>query len=274
MKKSRLLILASALSLGASLPALAALDEIGAVDVSADQFTHAHWSKFGGPVQGLSFLSNDSDVTCDHITANFQDGHSQDVYAGMLLKGARTSIWFPEGPRDLSSVDFACRAENGDGARIALDADIGPYRSAWESSPDWATHWSHVFNNDEALAPPRAPMAQAAPLPPPQPTLVPLASTDFGQLDEHSIMISGGPQRHLDAIALQPLGADARCRSVTAQFDDGSQNNMTINGGAPMQNGQIYQVPVTGEDRNLAALGLTCQAQNSTAVTIKVYGVG
>lgn len=131
------LIFASLLCAGGALPAAAAIHELGAVNVSSDHYTHVSWTRFDGPVDRLSFLPATDAVDCDHITVNYMDGTSHDVFSGRLLAGQRETISFPgdtDQDRSLASVTFSCRAENVDGARIALSAVTDGARLADEDS--------------------------------------------------------------------------------------------------------------------------------------------
>jgi len=250
VRKTRLLAFAAALSIGAALPALAAFDT-DTVYVSPDRYTTASWSDFDGPVERLNVVSN-RNVDCDHITVHYRDGTSQDVFSGMLYSGERQSIAFPGGTRPISDVRLACRAENDFGARLSLSADVTPpltrtyYYSTRRIDPDANTAVS----------------------------LQPIAEPDFGHWANHSIMVNGSGERELNAIALQPVGADAQCRRLTTTFDDGSSSVALVNDGAPLREGEIYRVHVDGQDRSLSGIGLTCQARNNESVTIKVFGVG
>ena len=120
--KSPLLIFGAVLCLGTALPAAAAVHQLGAVNVSADHYTRISWTRFDGPVERLSFVPDNDAVDCDHITINYRDGTSHDVFSGVLLKGQRQTITFPESDSRLRSVDFACKARSFDGARISLSA--------------------------------------------------------------------------------------------------------------------------------------------------------
>jgi hypothetical protein len=117
------LLAGAALCVAGALPALAASHQLGAVNVSADHYTYVSWTHFDGPVERLSFVPDNDAIDCDHITVNYLDGTSHDVFSGYLLKGQRETISFP-GSDDsrLHSVDFACKAESFDGARISLSA--------------------------------------------------------------------------------------------------------------------------------------------------------
>jgi hypothetical protein len=151
MRKSSLFIFASLLCMDA-LPASAAIHELGAVNVSADHYTDVTWSRFDGPVERLSFLPTTDAVDCDHVTVNYLDGTSHDVFSGRLLRDQRETISFPDDQDSrLASVDFSCRAENMDGARIALSAvtdgarfadedfDRPAYLRTYESGDDFYT---------------------------------------------------------------------------------------------------------------------------------------
>lgn len=251
MRKTRILAFAAALSMGAALPALAALEN-DTVYVSPDHYTGASWSGFGDPIERLNVVS-DRTVDCDHITVHYRDGATQDVFSGLLYSGERQSIAFPGGARPIASVRLSCRADNDFGARLSLSADV---------TPPVTRTYTYTYTARRV-----DPDARAA-------SLQPIAEPDFGHWANHSIMVSGSGERELDAIALQPVGADAQCRRLTTTFDDGSSSVMTVNDGAPLREGELYRVHVDGQDRALSGIGLTCQARNDNSVTIKVYGVG
>lgn len=149
MRKSSLLIFASVLCVGGALPAAAAVHELGAVNVSADHYTHVTWTRFDGPVDRLSFLPANDAVDCDHITVNYLDGTSHDVFSGRLLMDQRETISFP-GDQDsrLASVEFSCRAENRDGARIALSAVTDGSRFADDDFDRPAHVYTHEGGDD------------------------------------------------------------------------------------------------------------------------------
>ena len=135
MRRPSLLLLGALMSMGAALPAAAAVHQLGAVNVSADHYTQVSWTRFDGPVARLSFVPDNDAVDCDHITINYRDGTSHDVFSGILLKDQRETITFPDSDSRLRSVDFACKAQHVDGARIALSAVSDGERAA-ERYPD------------------------------------------------------------------------------------------------------------------------------------------
>ena len=127
-----LLALGTALCIAGALPATAASHQLGAVNVSSDHYTYVSWTHFDGPVERLSFIPDNDAIDCDHITVNYLDGTSHQVFSGYLLKGQRETISFP-GSDDsrLHSVDFACKAQSFDGARISLSSVSEGLRSPY-----------------------------------------------------------------------------------------------------------------------------------------------
>lgn len=113
-------VLAAALCLGAGLPALADVHQVGAVNVAADHYTHVSWSRFEGPVVRLRFISDNDDIDCEHVVVTYRDGTVHDVFSGTLPRHGVETITFPEGDSRIRTVEFACKAQHVDGARIAL----------------------------------------------------------------------------------------------------------------------------------------------------------
>ncbi len=118
-------LFAAALCVGAALsafPARADVHQLGAVNVAADHYTHVSWSRFDGPVIRLRFIATNDDIDCEHITVTYHDGTVHEVFSGMLVRDGSETITFREGDSHLRNVDFACKAMNRDGARIALSS--------------------------------------------------------------------------------------------------------------------------------------------------------
>jgi hypothetical protein len=249
VRKTKLFALAMALSAGVALPAWAARDT-DTVFISPDHYTRASLTDFDGPVERLNIVSN-RNADCDHVTVHYRDGTAQSVFTGMLYSGERQSIALPDNVRRIADVQLACRADDDFGAQLSLTAETMPYRP-------------HPY-----YAGPRYDADAAAAV-----SMQPIAEPDFGHWANHSIMVSGSGERELNAIALQPVGADAQCRRLTTTFDDGSSSVTTVNDGAPLREGEVYRVHVDSRDRGLNGIGLTCQASNNDSVTIKVFGVG
>jgi hypothetical protein len=123
MRTSSILLISATFVISAAFPAIALEHQLGAVNVSADEYTKVTWSRFDGDVRRLALVPENDTVRCNHITVHYRNGISYDVFEGTLTRGSTETITFPqEGDNRVRDVDFACRAENLDGARIALFA--------------------------------------------------------------------------------------------------------------------------------------------------------
>lgn len=124
MRKTSALILgcAALAAVGTALPARADVHQIGSVNVAADHYTDVSWEHFEGPVERLQFVAQGDAIDCDHIDVTYRDGTTHTVFSGMMPKDSIETITFPEGDSRMRHVDFACRAQTVDGARIALSA--------------------------------------------------------------------------------------------------------------------------------------------------------
>ncbi len=139
MRKSSLVILAAAVAAGlGARPAMADVHQIGSVNVSADHYTDASWEHFEGPVQKLQFIASGDTLDCDHISVTYRDGTTHEVFSGVLPKDSIETITFPEGDSRMRHVDFACKAQSVDGARLALSS----VSDGWD--PRWWSREPHV----------------------------------------------------------------------------------------------------------------------------------
>ena len=134
MYKSSFLILGAALLAGATaLPAKAMVHEIGSVNVSNSHYTNVSWQHFAGPVIRLRMVAEGDTINCDHVAVTYYDGTTHNVFSGTMVKDSIETITFPEGDSRIRYVDFACKAQAVDGARIALSS----VSAGWD--PD---HWA------------------------------------------------------------------------------------------------------------------------------------
>jgi len=111
--------------------AKADVHQVGSVNVSADHFTDVSWEHFEGAVDRLQFVAEGDTMDCAHISVTYRDGTTHKVFSGILPKDSIETITFPEGDSRMRHVDFACKAQSVDGARVALSA----------ISEGWDTRW-------------------------------------------------------------------------------------------------------------------------------------
>jgi hypothetical protein len=146
MRKSSLLILGAAALVGAT-AARAEVHQIGSVNVAADHYTNISWEHFEGPVERLRFVADGDTMNCDHISVTYRDGTTHEVFSGVLPKDAIETITFPEGDSRMRRVDFACKAQSVDGARIVLSSiSEGFDRDQWAREPHVTTYEYGVVN--------------------------------------------------------------------------------------------------------------------------------
>jgi hypothetical protein len=159
MTKTRLLALAATLCVGVAVPALAqpaygpfdrpGFDRIGSVDFSFRPDRETEYGTFGGRVDALSFHARNGAVTCNEITATFNNGQTRLLYRGTLPRDRDVVVDLPGRDRLIRRIDFDCRSTFPRVTRVDIAADIGPYRAEWRRSPDWDRMWSRMFNWDD-----------------------------------------------------------------------------------------------------------------------------
>jgi len=132
MRKSTFLVLGVAMAAGvAARPAMADVHQIGSVHIANDHYTDVSWEHFEGPVERLQFVAQGDTLDCAHISVTYRDGTTHQVFSGIIPKDSTETITFPEGDSRMKHVDFACKAQSVDGARVALSA----------ISEGWDTRW-------------------------------------------------------------------------------------------------------------------------------------
>jgi len=124
MRKTSAFVLGAAAlaAVATALPARADVHQIGSVNVAADHYTDVSWEHFEGAVERLQFVAQGDTIDCDHIDVTYRDGTTHTVFSGVMTKDSIETITFPEGDSRMRHVDFACKAQSVDGARIALSA--------------------------------------------------------------------------------------------------------------------------------------------------------
>ena len=82
----------------------------------------------------ITIVPQNDAIDCEHVTINYRDGTSHDVFSGCVAAGAHTTISLPP-PNDgrVADVTFACKAQHLDGARIVLSAVTDAWPQGWDS---------------------------------------------------------------------------------------------------------------------------------------------
>jgi hypothetical protein len=255
MKYARLAALAAVLTAGVSLPALAAWDTVGSVDIRFRMDNDVKHFDFGGSVERLQLQADRSDINCRSVMASFGNGRARQIFSGRLREGRATNIDLPGSARNITRIDFQCGAEDRRGGTIRVLADIGRYRNDWMRSPNWGATWAHVFNwgsnaiNDWKYA----------------------GDASFEGRGDSESTFTGWRGRNSDAIALKPLDASARCSRLTATFSNGNTQNLALHNGDVLRQGEFNAVDLPGDRRNVTSLYLKCRATDARRVTIQIF---
>ena len=276
MKK--LAVLSALLCAGAALPAFAAWTEIATIRVSGFRDNDTRRFDLGGPVDRLMLRAEGGDIRCRAVTARYGNGRTQTLFQGPLVEGVPANVNIPGNGRNIASLNFECGAEvargagrdredrrdgrrddrrgdRRDEARIIVVADVDRYRKEWRSNPRYQSEWSKIFNwGSEAANDWR-----------------PLTTVSFeGRRDVESTY-AGWRGDNINAVALMPLNADARCARVTARFGNGNDQPLNVNNGDLLRRGQYYRLDLPGRARDLVSLNMRCRAMGAGKVDVRVF---
>ncbi|HEY4275218.1 MAG TPA: hypothetical protein VGM68_07025 [Rhizomicrobium sp.] len=253
--KATLAALAAMLFVGTAVPAFAAWDEVGRVDIGFRGDRETRDVRFGGAVEGLQLRAEGNDINCRSVRARFGNGSDREIFRGRLRQGDATNIDLPGDRRSLRSLSFQCTADSPRRASIRVVADVGRYRDEWRRNPDFDRMWSRTFNwgsdlvNDWQY----------------------LGAEDFRGRGDRETSFAGWRGRNIDALALKPVGADARCSRVVAMFRGGRPMPLDVNRGDFLREGQYYKLDIPGDRRNLEAISLACRPMNGRQVSVQIF---
>jgi len=88
----------------AAIPAFAAWERIGSLDVAAGKTEQFNMENFKGNVIGLT--ARESDIMCDRVTATFDNGEMRPVFKGKLPKGLSVRVDLPPGAVERGAFCF------------------------------------------------------------------------------------------------------------------------------------------------------------------------
>ncbi|MBN9587501.1 MAG: hypothetical protein BGN85_04230 [Alphaproteobacteria bacterium 64-11] len=255
MKRSSIGVLTAVLCCAVTLPAMAAWDRIGEVRVGGRHDRDTQPVRLGGPVEGLRLEADHNNVMCRSVVARFGNGRDRIVFQGELRPGQPRMVDLPGDRRNIRSLAFDCGVRGPRDAVIHVSADVGRYRSDWQRNPDFGRVWSRMFNwgsnmaNDWRY----------------------LESVSFEGRRDRENSFAGWRGQDVDAVALKPLDADARCSRVTARFGNGRTQTLNVNNGDYLRRGQFYKLDLPGRVRDLRSLNMRCRASDARRVTIQIF---
>jgi hypothetical protein len=266
MKKSRILLLAAALTCGVASTALAApFQKVGTIDVGYHPDRDNASVDFGGPVERLQFVARGSDVQCKYIRARFANGAPRDLFSGRLSQNSLRTVDLPGDVRNVQRVISNCHGFTRGGSSVDVYADVGQYIQTWRNNPTWARLWAGFFSSFFPPAPSRPSYDQQVNY------WVPITTVSFSGYNDRDGDAAGFAGKSITRIALKPVNANARCSRITALFANGVRRDL---GGTytNLVRGTTTQVDLPGGERNLVRLTMRCHPLNSYAVSIQVLG--
>jgi hypothetical protein len=272
MKKQYRIALISLLCAGVAVPALAQrygggfgggdrYDRIGTVHIDNRFEREFEYGNFGGPVEALRLEARDAAVQCRNIRVTFANGRTRNVFSGRLPENRRVNLDLPGEERNIRRIAFNCRALAPRGSRVDIAADIGRYRGAWQSHPEFARRWARLF-----------PWANSRDFGR-QARWVPLGTEHFDGGRDREVSIPGNRGQGVDALAVRPLNADARSRRVTATFSNGRSRQLNLGPSDYLAEDRLYRIDLPGGERNVERIDMTCRAVRGRSVAMQVLAL-
>lgn len=261
MKK--LAVLTALLCAGAAAPAFAAWTEIATISVRPLRDNDTRNFDLGGPVERLMLRAERGDIRCRAVTARYGNGRTQTLFQGPLIEDVPANINIPGNGRNIVSLNFQCGAEPRSDrrrdrradARIVVVADVDRYRKEWRSNPRFEREWSKIFNWGSDMAN----------------SWQPLTIVSFEGKRDVENTYAGWRGNNVNAVALMPLNADARCSRVTARFGNGNDQPLNVNNGDLLRRGQYYKLDLPGRARDLVSLNMRCRAMGAGKVDVRIF---
>ncbi|MBV9551000.1 MAG: hypothetical protein JO256_15135 [Alphaproteobacteria bacterium] len=209
----------------------------------------------GGPVERLQLRAERSDIDCRSVMARFGNGERRDIFHGTLQQGRTADIDMPGRARDLDGLVFNCAAMDGRGGTIRISADVGRYRNDWMRGPNWRSTWSRTFNwGSNAVNNWRL-----------------VGTESFEGRGDSEQAFTGWRGVNAESVALMPLETDARCARVVARFGNGREQPLSVNNGDLLRRGQYYKLDLPGRSRDLTSLALRCSPVGARRVSIQIF---
>jgi len=260
--KIRAILLATSITLMGAIPALAAWERIGSIDVSYSHDRDAKNFALGGPVDSIQFRAMDSDIDCLTVRAEFGNGSSRAIFRGRLRQGMERNVDLPGRDRNIKQVVFSCGARKVSGGRIQISANIGNHRDEWRRNPDFSRMWSHLLNWGQRPDTDFVPGSNRWDL---------IGTERFEGRRDIETSVAGWRGRRVEAIALKPLDANARCRRVTARFGNGNSRDLDLPAENVLRKGGFQRIDLPGDVRNIESISMSCRAIDARNVTIQVF---
>lgn len=229
---------------------------LGEVHVSHHRDRDTTYADFAAPIETLSFTARGTDMSCRSITADYGNGQRQQVFSGRLTKDRTVHADVRGAQRRIERLTMRCEASSPRGGMLQIAADVGRYRSAWEKTKSWAGRMASDIQHGMGLDG--------------RDGWTVIGRERFSGRRDTENTFPGWRGRHVDRIGLRTVDDSARCRRVTATFENGRTRDLNINGGERLERGRVKVLDLPGNERNLRSVRLWCRATGDRDVTIEV----
>jgi hypothetical protein len=202
------------------------------------------------PVEHLQLRAEGGDAHCLTVRAGFRDGDTRVIFHGAIPQDAPVILPFEGGDSSIRQLRLRC--SGSEGSELAILADVGRFGGEWAGDSilerAWATarNWSSDLVNGWQYVG---------------------AERFTSRYAENRIE---GPEQPVAALALRPVGRDARCRNGAVLFEDGRSRALDLDRNDFLAHDQYYrlELPVAA---SLEAVELECRATNGARVLIQVF---
>jgi hypothetical protein len=208
--------------------------------------------RLDGPVEQLRFEARDGDAQCLNVQAFFRDNERRVIFHGPVSRNAPVVLALEGGDTSIRLLNFRCSGAL-EYSTIAVSAHIGRFVAEWESRSTLRRTWRAMHNfgsvwlNDWQY----------------------VGGRRFqSRYDQNNIP---GPDQPVSALALMPIGNDARCRAAQAQLRDGRSLNLPLSRDVFLSHDQYNRVALPQAAHELESLSLDCRATNGGNVMIQVF---
>ncbi len=222
-------------------------NRIGRVAFGPRMEREIKYTDFPGPVSELRLRARDSGIRCRRVVANFRDGSSRTVYAGVIPEGRAEIVAFRR-ERFVTSMSFVCQAEKGrqgalvisskyyDGAPVARRG-VPEGRGLRSAGRDWVRLGTLRFNRRGEV--------------------------------ERTFSRFEGPVRRL---AIQAQDDPARCSAIVVTFANGRSRSLPFGRGI-LEEGRLYTVDLPGDQRRVEVITMRCRAVDARDSYIAIFGI-
>ncbi len=273
--------------LATAAPAAADYVRLGSVDVGFRTDGDVSYSRFGGRLESLRLTASQSDIFCRSVVVRFDNGDTQNVFAGRLDERRPVDVDLRGRARRVDSIRFACRSDEFRGGRIYVDGEVGRYRDEWRRDRDWDRVWSGLFGGsgrmggsdrgwgdrdnrgnwgdrgdrgnwgDRGNSGDRGDWAV-------------LGQMSFEGRNDRESNFTGWNGRNVERLAFRPIDGDAQCMSIVATMGNGRK--IKLADGRVWERGRVAVYDLPGDRRDVTKIYLRCRALNGWRVTIEVLG--